>query len=69
MFHHNNVTDKWAGIPQSVYGLDGRISVGARYSAPILNGLGAHAASCKMGTGSLSRVFSGRALVLTTQLV
>ena len=22
MFHHNNVTDKWAGIPQSVYGLE-----------------------------------------------
>jgi hypothetical protein len=33
-----------------------RIPVGARFSAPVQTGPGAHPASYKMGTGSLSRV-------------
>jgi len=35
-----------------------RITVGgrgARYSAPVQTGRGAHASSCKIGTGSLAR--------------
>ena len=32
-----------------------RIQVGARFSAPVHTGPGAHAASCAMDTGSLSR--------------
>jgi hypothetical protein len=33
------------------YGLDGRIPVGAWFSAPVQTGPGAHSASCTMGTG------------------
>jgi hypothetical protein len=33
-----------------------RIPVGARFSAPVQTGPGAHPASCKMGTGSFPRV-------------
>jgi hypothetical protein len=33
-----------------------QILVGARFSAPIQTGRGAHTASCKMGTGSFSWV-------------
>jgi hypothetical protein len=43
------------------------IPVGARCSAPVQTGPGAHAASCTMGTGSLSRGQSGRGVALTTQ--
>jgi hypothetical protein len=32
-----------------------RIPVGARFSAPVQTGPGAHPASCTMGTGSFSR--------------
>jgi hypothetical protein len=47
----------WAGIAQSVWaGRSGdRIPVGARFSAPVQTGPGAHIASYIMGTGSLSR--------------
>jgi hypothetical protein len=41
------------------YGLEGRgieSGWGARFSAPIQNGLGAHPASCTMGTGSFPGV-------------
>jgi hypothetical protein len=51
------------------YGLDGlgdRIPVGARFSAPVQTGPGAHPASCKMGTESLSGVECGRGVALTT---
>ena len=40
--------------------------VGARFSAPVQTGLGAHPASCTMGTGSLFRGLSGRGVALTT---
>jgi len=39
---------------------------GARFSAPVQTGPGAHPASCTMGTGSLPRVKSGRGVTLTT---
>jgi hypothetical protein len=51
----------WAGIAQSVSdslragGSGDRIPVGARFSAAVQTSLGAHPASCTMGTGSLSR--------------
>jgi len=37
---------------------------GARFSAPVQTGLGAHTASCKMGTGSFPGVKSGRDMTL-----
>jgi len=51
------------------YGLDGppdRIPVGARFSALVQTGPGAHPASYTMGTGSLSRGKSGRGVALIT---
>jgi hypothetical protein len=51
------------------YGLDGpgiESWWGARFSAPVQTGLGAHPASCIMGTGSLPWVESGRDVTLTT---
>jgi hypothetical protein len=42
-----------------------RISVGARFSAPVHTSLGAHPASCTMGTGSFPGVKSGRGVTLT----
>ena len=42
-----------------------RIPVGARFSAPVQTGPGAHPASCTMDTGSLPRVKSGRGVTLT----
>jgi hypothetical protein len=44
-----------------------RIPVGARFSAPVQSGLGAHPASCTMGTGYIPRVESGRGVTLTPQ--
>jgi hypothetical protein len=38
---------------------------GARFSAPVQKGSGDHPASCKMGTGSLPGVKSGRGVTLT----
>ena len=43
-----------------------RIPVGARFSAPIQTGPGAHSASCTMGTGSFPGVKSDRGVTLTT---
>jgi len=43
-----------------------RIPVGARFSAPVQTGPGAHPASCTMGTGSFPCVKSGRDVTLTT---
>jgi hypothetical protein len=40
--------------------------VGARFSAPIQTGSGAHPASCKMGTGSFPGGKSDRGVMLTT---
>jgi hypothetical protein len=42
-----------------------RIPVGARFSAPVQTGPGAHPASCKMDTVSFPGVESGRGLTLT----
>jgi len=50
------------------YGLDGpvdQIPVGAKFSAPVQTGPGAHLASCTMGTGSFPGVKSGRGMTLT----
>ena len=50
------------------YGLDGpaiESRWGARFSAPVQTGPGAHPASCTMGTGSLQGVKSGRGVTLT----
>jgi hypothetical protein len=38
---------------------------GARFSAPVQTGPGAHPASCIMGTGSFPEVESGRGVTLT----
>jgi len=42
-----------------------RIPVGARFSAPVSMGPGAHPASCTMGTGSFPGVQNGRGVTLT----
>jgi len=47
------------------YGLDSRIPMGARFSAPVQTGPGAHPASCTMGTGFFSGVKRDRGLTLT----
>jgi hypothetical protein len=39
---------------------------GARFSAPVQNGPGAHLASCTRGAGYPSWGYSGRAMALTT---
>ena len=66
-------TDWWelccsAGRVANGYGLDG-LGIeswwGARFSAPVQTGPGAHPASCTMGTGSFPGVKSGRCVTLT----
>jgi hypothetical protein len=50
------------------YGLEGpgiESRWGARFSAPLQTGPGAHPASCTMGTGSFPEVESGRGVMLT----
>ena len=50
------------------YGLDGpgiESRWGARFSAPVQTGPGAHPASCTMGTGSFPGVKSGRGVTLS----
>jgi len=50
------------------YGLDGpgiESRWGARFSAPVQTGPGAHPASCTMGTGSFPGVKSGQGVTLT----
>ena len=63
---------EWAGSSVGIasgYGLDGpRIESrwgGARFSAPVQTGPGAHPASCTMGTLSFPGVKSGRGVTLT----
>jgi len=49
------------------YGLDGpgiESRWAARFFVPVQNGLGAHPASCKMGTGSFPGVKSGQGVTL-----
>jgi len=50
----------WAGQPGNL------IPVGARFSASVQAGPGAHPASCTMGTGSFPGVKSGRRVTLTS---
>ena len=53
----------------TLYGLDGpgiEIQWGARFSAPVQTGPGAHPASCTMGTGSFPRSKIGRGVTLST---
>ena len=68
-------TTAWAGgsVERSKYteslraGLSGdRMPVEARFYAPLQAGSGFHPASYIIGTGSLSRGYSGRDVVLTT---
>jgi hypothetical protein len=61
----------WAGSSVGIatgYGLwyGDRIPVGARFSAPVQTGPGAHPASCTMGTGPFPGVESVRGVTLTT---
>jgi len=52
------------------YGLDGpgiESRWGARFSAPVQTGPGAHPVSCMMGTGSFPGIKSGRGVTLTPQ--
>jgi len=51
----------WGFLPFS----GDRIPVGARFSAPVQTGPGAHPASCPMDTGSFPGVKSGRGVTLT----
>jgi hypothetical protein len=43
----------------------GEFPVGARFSAPVQTGPGAHPASCTMGTGSFPGVENGQGVTLT----
>jgi len=52
----------------NVYGMDGpgiESRCGARFSAPVQTGPGAHPSSCIMGTGSFPGIKSGRGVTLT----
>ena len=54
------------------YGLDGpgiESRLGARFSAPVQTGRGAHPASCIMGTGSFLGVKRGQGMTLTPNLL
>jgi hypothetical protein len=63
--------DAWAGSSVGIvtgYGLDGpgiESRWGARFSAPVKIGPGAHPTSCTVGTGSFRGVESGRGVTLT----
>jgi hypothetical protein len=59
--------DSSVGIATDWAGRSGdRIPVGARFSAPVQTGPGAHPASCAMGTGSFPGVKCDRGVLLTT---
>ena len=74
LWHAINITIIFVRRPGSVvgvatgYGLDGpgiESRWGARFSAPIQTGPGAHPSSCTVGTGSFMGVKSGRGVTLT----
>jgi hypothetical protein len=46
-----------------------QIPVGAKFSAPVQTGPGAHSASCTMGTGSFPEVKRDRGVMLTPHLL
>ena len=69
LFHFTPLVGSSVGIATG-YGLDGpgiesRWGGGARFSAPVQTGPGAHPASCTTGTGSFPGVKSGRGVTLT----
>ena len=68
------MTLRLTGGPLSVFGIamglrvgrsGDRITVEARFSAPVQTGPGAYPASCTMGTGFFLGVNSGRGVTLT----
>jgi hypothetical protein len=67
-----NLSHRGLGSPVGIatgYGMDGwgiESRWGARYSAPVQTGSGAHPASCRMGTESFPEVKSGLSVTLTT---
>ena len=66
-YFYTDGPDSSVGIATG-YGLDGpgiESRWGARFSAPVQTGTGAHPASCTMGTGSFPGVKSGRGVTLT----
>ena len=69
LHNKNREPDSSVGIATG-YGLDGPGIEsqwgGARFSAPVQTGPGAHPASCTMGTGIFLGVKSGRGVKLTT---
>jgi hypothetical protein len=48
------------------YGLVDGAGIDSGFSAPFQTGLGAHPVTYTVGTGSLSRRYSGRSVALTT---
>ena len=67
MYWHN-VGRVAQSVQRLSYGLDGpgiEFQWGARFSAPVQTGPGAHTASCTIGTGSFPRVKSGWGVILT----
>jgi len=66
--HTYSVPSSSVGIATG-YGLDGpgiESRWGARFSAPVQAGRGAHPASCTMGTGAFPGVKSGRGVTLAS---
>jgi hypothetical protein len=61
---HTTIESPIPGQWSTSYGKK-KILVGARFSAPVKTGPGAHPASCTMGTGSFPRVESGWGVTLT----
>jgi hypothetical protein len=68
IFYHKHLIIFTRALIDTGYGLDGpgiESRWGARFSAPVQTGPGAHPASCTMGTGSFLGVKSGWGLTLT----
>ena len=62
-FHYNQQMHNIIRVYITTSGV--RIPVGARFSAPVQTGPGAHPASCTMGTASFPGLKSGRSVTLT----
>jgi hypothetical protein len=76
--YSNNISAYYKNGPGSVVGIatelragrsGDRITVGARFSAPVQTGPEGHPASCVMGTGSFPGVRCGRGVTLTPHLL
>jgi 1,2-phenylacetyl-CoA epoxidase PaaB subunit len=57
-------TNKFRPNAEIIFGL--LILMAGRFSAPFQTGPAAHPGSCRVGTGSLSRRYSGRVVTFTT---